>query len=95
MLTNTTHGRALEAASFAIHSTTNRLEGQSLGLLVFGRDIILPIKHNVNWELIRQKKQRKMNKYNIHKKNIRFDNKYKVADKGLLTNNAAYKYETL
>ena len=32
-----------------IISTTNRLKGYSMGLLVFGLDIILPIKHKVYW----------------------------------------------
>ena len=36
-------------AAFAIFSTTNRLKGYSLGQQVFGRDIILPIKHTVYW----------------------------------------------
>ena len=47
----------LTAAEFAIHSTTNRLKGYSLGQLVFGCDMIIPIKHTVDWELIRQQNQ--------------------------------------
>ena len=41
------------AAEFAMRSTTNGLKGYSTGQLVFGRDIILPIKHKVDWELMR------------------------------------------
>ena len=44
----------LAAAEFATFSTTNRLKSYSPGQLVFGRDIILLIKHRVDWELIRQ-----------------------------------------
>ena len=39
----------LAAASFAIISTTNRLKGYSPFQLVFGRDMILPIKLTVDW----------------------------------------------
>ena len=38
----------------AIPSTTNSLKGYSTGQLLFVRDIILPKKHTMDWELIRQ-----------------------------------------
>ena len=41
----------LAAAVFAIFSTTNSKKGYSPGQFIFGRDIILPIKHRVDWEL--------------------------------------------
>ena len=46
----------LSAAAFAIISTTNRLKGYSPVQLIFGRDMILPIKHTVDWGLNSQKK---------------------------------------
>ena len=39
----------LAAAVFKILSTTNRLKGYSLGQLVFGRDMIISIKHTADW----------------------------------------------
>ena len=39
----------LDVAAFSIFSTTNRLKGYSLVQLVFGRDMILPIKNKVGW----------------------------------------------
>ena len=39
----------LAAAAFAIISTTSRKKGYSMGQFVFGRDMILPIKHRVDW----------------------------------------------
>ena len=39
----------LDAAGFVIFSTTNRQKGYSPGQLIFGRDMILPIKHRVDW----------------------------------------------
>ena len=44
----------LAAAAFKIFSTTSRQKGYSPGQLIFGRGIILLIKHRVDWELIRQ-----------------------------------------
>ena len=46
----------LYAVVFEIISTINRHNGYSSGQLNFGRDIILPIKHRVDWELICQRK---------------------------------------
>ena len=57
----------LSAAAFKLWATTNRLKGYSTGQLVFDRDMILPIKHKVDCELLRQKKQVQMNKDNIYK----------------------------
>ena len=66
----------------------------SPGQLLFGRDMTLPIKHKVDWELIRHKNQTKINKYNIQKNSNRVGHNYKVADKVMLVNNASHKYKT-
>ena len=39
----------LTATAFAICSTLNMLKGYIPGQLGFGRDMILPIKHRVDW----------------------------------------------
>ena len=57
----------LAAAQFENFSTTNRLKGYSPGQLVFGYDMILQIKHTVDWALIRQQNQTQINEDNIHK----------------------------
>ena len=46
----------LAAAEFSIRSTTNGLIFYSTDQLVFGRPMIIPIKHKVDWELICHKK---------------------------------------
>ena len=56
--------------------------------------MILPIKHKTDWELICHQNHTQINKYNIHKNNKRVDHEYKVRDKFILDNHAAYKYET-
>ena len=45
-------------------------------------------------ESILQRKQTKINKYNIPQNSKRVDQNYKVGDKVMLTNNDAFKYET-
>ena len=52
----------LAAAVFAIFSTTNNQKCYSTVQLIFGRDMILPIKHMVDWEIIYQKNHMQMNK---------------------------------
>ena len=65
-----------------------------MGKLVFGRDMIIPIKHEVDWELMRQKNQSQIDKYNIHENKHRVEYDYKVIDKIMLNNHTAYKYKT-
>ena len=84
----------LSTSAFAIISTTSRQKVYSPGKLLFGRDMILPIKHMVDRELIRQQKQTKINRYNACNNKHRVDYEYKVRDKFMLTNHTAYKYET-
>ena len=56
--------------------------------LVFGPNMILPIKHKVDWELIRELKQMKKNKDNIRENRHGVDHKYNVGDKVMLNNHA-------
>ena len=55
--------------------------------------MVLPIKHNMDWELYVSK-----SRYNLIKiisANIKIvHNNYKERDKTILNNSAAYKYET-
>ena len=56
--------------------------------------MILPIKHNVDWELIHQKNQTQINKDHICKNSKIVNCDYKVRDKLMLNNKAAFRYET-
>ena len=84
----------LAATSFTIRPTTSRFKGYSMVQLVFGRDIILPIKHKVDWQLIRQKNQSQNNKDNMHEKSKRVYHDFKVGYKVILNNRYVYKFET-
>ena len=84
----------LAAAALGILLAKNRLNGYIPVQLVFGSDIILLIKHKVDWELIRQQKQTQINKDNICENRKKVEHNYKVGDKFILNNNAAHKFET-
>ena len=86
--------RILSAAAFTIFSTENRLKAYSPEQLVFVRDIIIPIKHIVDWELLRQKKQTQNNRDHSRKNIKRIEYNYKVEDKVILNNSAVLIYET-
>ena len=52
-------------------------------------DMIILIKHKVDWGLIPRQNQTQIKKYRIHENMKRFDHDYKVRDKFILTNNTA------
>ena len=79
---------------FEICSITSRQKGYNPGQLIFGRDMIIPIKHRVDWGLLRQQKQTQVIRYIAHENKQRVDYDYKIKDKVMLTNYSAYKYET-
>ena len=79
----------LEAPAFAISSTTNRSKGYSTVQLVFIHDMILPIKHEVDWELICPQNQTQTNNDNVCENNKIFHRNYKVEDKVMLDNHTA------
>ena len=54
----------LATAAFKNFSTINGLKFYSTRQLIFGRDMTLPIKQKVDWELIRHQNQAQINKDN-------------------------------
>ena len=70
------------------------MKGYIMDQFIFGRDIILPIKHMVYWKLILQKKLSQINKDNIRKNRNRVDQDYEIGDKVVLHKYTEYKYET-
>jgi hypothetical protein len=79
----------LSAAAFAIRSTYHTTLGASPGQLVFGRDMILPIRFKVQWAEIRQRRQTEMNRNHMRENNKRIDHTFKVGDRILLTDSRA------
>lgn len=56
------------AESFALLSTQNMLKGKIMSQFLFGRDIIILIKHIEYWKLISKVNQAEINYYNNRKK---------------------------
>jgi hypothetical protein len=54
----------LAATAFVIRATYHTTLQKSPGQLVFGRDMIFNIQHTANWEYIRARKQRLIQKNN-------------------------------
>jgi hypothetical protein len=83
----------LSATAFAVRSTFHTTLKKSPGQLIFGRDMILNVKHEANWEYIKQQKQQRINKNNERENQKRLPHVYSVGDKVLLHRGTEYKYE--
>ena len=79
----------LVAAVFSILFTTNSLKGYSPGQLLFGRYKIFLIKHKLDRELIGQRKQMQMNKYNNPENRNQVYHDYKVGYKVMINRHTA------
>ena len=83
----------LSAVAFAIRATYHTTTQKSPGQLVFGRDMILNIKHQANWEYIRKRKQSKINDNNEKENAKRIPHEYNIGDQVLIRKGTEYKYE--
>ena len=75
----------LSSAAFAIRSTFHTTLGATPGQLVFGRDMILPIKCRADWEAIRFRRQKEIDRNNKKENKRRVKHTYNVGDKVLIT----------
>ena len=75
----------LTACAYALRCTYHTTLKATPGQLVFGRDMILPVKFNADWALIAQQKQESIIKSNTKENKKRIQHEYKVGDKVLLT----------
>jgi transposase InsO family protein len=71
----------LQAACFAIRSTYHTTLGATPAQLVFGRDMILPVKFKADWALIQERRQQQILHDNNRKNATRIPHEYKVGDK--------------
>src|SRR5210317_1943070 len=83
----------LSATAFAVRSTFHTTLRKTSGQLVFGRDMILNVKHEADWEYIRQRKQKLINQNNQNKNAKQIPHVYNVADKLLLARRNKNKYK--
>jgi hypothetical protein len=72
------------SAAYAIRSTFHTALEATQGQLVFGRDMLLPIKFMAHWGEIEQQRQKEMARNNRRENTSRITHDYKVGDKELL-----------
>jgi Integrase zinc binding domain/RNase H-like domain found in reverse transcriptase len=84
----------LSATAFAVRSTFHTTLRSTPGQLVFGRDMILNVKHEANWEYIRERKQAIIEKNNLAENAKRIPHRYQRGDQVLLKRGTENKYET-
>ena len=74
----------LTAVAYAIRSTYHTTLQATPRQLVFGRDMLLPIKFKTDWAIIAQRKQKSINQSNSRENSKQKPFDYKVGDKVLL-----------
>ena len=77
-------GEILARVGWAIRSTYHTTLQATPGQLVFGRDMLLDIKHTANWHNTHHRRQVRMDKNNINENLKRLSYNYKVGDKILI-----------
>ena len=76
----------LASTMFALRATVHTTTQHTPAQLVFGRDSVLNVQHEANWQLIKERKQKLINRGNIQENKSRLDHVYKIGDKVLLKN---------
>jgi hypothetical protein len=84
----------LSTTAFAVRSTLHTTLQDAPGQLVFGRDMVLNIKHEANWENIHVQNQNIILKNNKAENAKRIPHTYNIGDKVLLKRGTEKKYET-
>jgi hypothetical protein len=74
----------LASAAFAIRSTYHTTLQATPGQLVFGFDMLLPIKFKANWAEIKARRQDEMRRNNERENKTRKDHEHQIGDKILL-----------
>lgn len=70
----------LASVAFAIRSTHHSTLGAAPAQLVYGRDMVLPIQYVAEWDLIRKRKQLKIDESNMRENKNRVEYDYKIGD---------------
>jgi hypothetical protein len=77
-------GPFLASAAYAIRSTFHTTLKATPGQVVFGRDMVLPIKFMADWGAIEERRQKKIGRNNRRENASRISHDYKIGDKILL-----------
>ena len=84
----------LATSYFVVQITYHWTKQKSPGQLVFGRAMILPIDHIVNWRYMLQRKQAQPEKGVIRVNSIRINYDFNIGYKIIVRRNQVYKYKT-
>ena len=76
----------LAATMFATRATVHTTLNNTPCQLVFGRDAILNISHKADWKIIRDRKQKLINRNNLRENAKRMNHTYNVGDNVLIKN---------
>ena len=82
----------LASTLFASRDTVHITTQYTATLLIFGRDSIINQNHDVDWEIIRKRKQDLLNKDNERENHNLIKCKYKQGDKVLFQNTWKTKF---
>ena len=72
----------LSETAFAVQSTFHTTVQNIPGQLVFGRDMILNVKHEANWEYVQERKQKHIEKNNKADNAKHIPPTYEIGDSG-------------
>ena len=75
----------LNAAAWALRSTYHTVLNATPGQVVFGRDMLLPIKYKADWAAIVQRRKEQILRDNVQENKTRLPHVYHVGQKVLLT----------
>ena len=81
----------LSAVAFAVRSTYHTTLEATPGQLVYGRDMLLPIKFNYDWAEIRRKRQSEINRNNRRENKARIDHTYVAGEKVYVKKTGNYR----
>ena len=84
----------LTALSFATRATVHTTLNASPSQLVFGRDAMLNMEFHADWEYIRQRKQKRINKNNAEENAKRIPHTFHIGDKIMIKNDPHQKFGT-
>jgi hypothetical protein len=74
----------LSACAWAIRSTHHAILDAAPGQLVFGPDVLPPVRFKADWACIHQRKQESINAGNLHENTHRIQHELRPGDQALL-----------
>lgn len=74
-------GSVLSAVGYAIRSTVHTTLDATPSQLVFGRDMLLPLKLETDWAVLQERRQKEIRRNNLRENSKRIPHTYQVGDK--------------